>query len=137
TVSEGLADLGLEAVVGLRPEAMVAEHLRPLGIRYDAEVVAALSEAGQVLSDARGNAALRLHADGAERDTVIDELARWALLPRQRAVKAVEFLVHPTWRAYVFCYIEGLRLCRQFVDGDQVKFERLVTEQLTPRDLGC
>ncbi|HML01404.1 MAG TPA: hypothetical protein VK428_14555 [Acidimicrobiales bacterium] len=137
TVSEGLADLGLEVVVGRRPEAMVAEHLRPLGIRYDAEVVAAVAEAGQLLSDARGNAALRLHAEGADPDAVIDELARWALLPRPRAAKVVEFLVHPTFRAYVFCYIEGLRACRRFADGDAAKFQRLVTEQLTPHDLGA
>lgn len=135
TVSEGLADLGLEVVVGHRPEAMVAEHLRPLGIRYDPEVVAAVAEAGEVLSAVRGNAALRLHAEGADPDTVIEELARWALLPRPRAAKAIEFQLHPTWRAYIFCYIEGLRLCRRFVNGDPQRFRRLVTEQLAPADL--
>ena len=137
TLSEGLADLGLEVVAGRRPEAMVAEHLRPLGIRYDPDVVAAVSEASEVLSAVRGNAALRLHAEGADPDVVIDELARWALLPRQRAAKAVEFQLHPTWRTYIFCYIEGLRLCRRFVAGDPARFGRLVTEQLTPTDLAA
>lgn len=136
-VAEGLADLGLEVVVGRRPEPVVAEHLRPLGIRYDAEVVAAVGEAGEVLSAVRGNAALRLHAEGADPDDVIDELARWALLPRQRAAKAIEFQLHPTWRAYVFCYIEGLRLCRRYVHGDPERFGRLVSEQLTPADLAA
>ncbi len=136
-LAEGLADLGLEVVVGRRPESMVAEHLKPLGIRYDTEVVAAVAEAGEALSAVRGNAALRLHADGAPADTVIDEVARWGMLPRPRAAKAVEFLLHPTWRAYVFCYIEGLRLCRRFVAGDPARFARLLTEQLTPADLGA
>ncbi len=136
-LAEGLADLGLEVVVGRRPESVVAEHLRPLGIRYDAEVVAAVSEAGEALAAARGNAAIRLHAEGADPDVVIDELARWALLPGPRAAKAVEFLVHPTWRAYVFCYIEGLRLCRRYVSGDVKHFERLISEQLTPIDLAA
>ena len=134
-LAEGLADLGLEVVVGRRPEAVVAEHLRPLGIRYDAELVGAVGEAGEALASARGNAALRLHAEGADPDTVVDDLARWAVLPRQRAVKAVEFLLHPTWRAYAFCYIEGLRLCRRYVGGDAARFERLISEQLTPADL--
>jgi hypothetical protein len=134
-LAEGLADLGLEVVVGRRPEAVVSEHLRPLGIRYDADTVAAVAEAGEALAAVRGNAALRLHAEGADPDTVVDEVAHWAVLPRQRAEKAVEFLLHPTWRAYVFCYIEGLRLCRSYVGGDPARFERLITEQLTPSDL--
>jgi hypothetical protein len=67
----------------------------------------------------------------------VDEVARWAVLPRPRALKAVEFLLHPTWRAYVFCYIEGLRLCRRYVGGDPARFERLITEQLTPTSLAA
>jgi hypothetical protein len=52
-----------------------------------------------------------------------------------RAAKAVEFLVDPTWRAYVFCYIEGVRRCRSFVGGDPARFERLISEQVVPPDL--
>ena len=48
------------------------------------------------------------------------------------AAKAVEFLTHPTWRAYLTCYVEGLPLCRAFVDGDPARFDRLLSEQLTP-----
>ncbi len=134
-LAEGLADLGLEVVVGRRPEPMVAEHLEPLGIRYDAEVVAAVSEAGEVLSAVRQNAAFRLHEDGADVDTVTAEVARFGLLPLIRAAKAVEFLTHPTWRAYLTCYVEGLPLCRRFVRGDPSRFDRLLSEQLTPGGL--
>ena len=104
-LAEGLADLGLEVVMGRRPEAVVAAHLRPLGIRYDAEVVAAVSEAGEALGAVRQNAAFRLHEDGADADTVTGEVARWGLLSPDRAAKAVEFLTHPTWRAYLTCYV--------------------------------
>ncbi|MHB8682144.1 MAG: hypothetical protein ACYDA2_08635 [Acidimicrobiales bacterium] len=135
TLAEGLADLGLEIVAGHHPEPMVAAHLHPLGIRYDAETVAAVSDASEALAGVRGNAALRLHADGADPDVVIDEVARWGILSRQRAAKAVEFLLHPTWRAYVFCYIEGLRLCRRFTAGEPARFRRLLDEQLTPAEL--
>ncbi len=134
-LAEGLADLGLEIVAGPRPEAMVADHLRPLGIRYDAAAIAAVADASETLAAARGNAAWRLHAEGADPDVVVDELARWALLPRARAAKAVEFLRHPTWRTYVSCYVEGLPLCRRFVGGDPGRFARLLSEQLTPSEL--
>ncbi len=134
-LAEGLADLGLEVVMGRRPEAAVAEHLRPLGIRYDPEVVAAVAEAGEALGAVRQNAAFRLHEDGADVDTVSAEVAHWGLLSPDRAAKAVEFLVHPTWRAYLTCYVEGLPLCRAFVGGDPDRFDRLLSEQLTPDDL--
>ena len=134
-LAEGLADLGLEVVMGRRPEEVVAGHLRPLGIRYDTEVVAAVSEAGEALGAVRQNAAFRLHEDGADADTVTGEVARWGLLSRDRAAKAVEFLTHPTWRAYLTCYVEGLPLCREFVNGDPSRFGRLLSEQLTPDGL--
>ncbi len=134
-LAEGLADLGLEVAWGRNPEARVAEHMAPLGIHYDAEVVAAVADAGEALGAVRTNAAFRLHEDGADPDTVIDEVARWGLLPRDRAAKAVEFLTHPTWRAYLTCYVEGFPLCRAFTAGDPARFERLLAEQLTPSDL--
>jgi hypothetical protein len=134
-MAEGLADLGLEVIVGPRPEAVVAERLRPLGIRYDAEVIAAVAEAGQVLSNARANAAWRLFAGGEDPDAVVEYLIRWELLSRPRAEKAVANLLHPTWRAYISCYVEGLRLCRRFVGGDPARFARLLSEQLVPADL--
>ncbi len=134
-IAEGLADLGLETVLGPRPEGAVAAHLRPLGIRYDADVIAAVAEAGEILGAVRGNAAWRHYVDGAAPDVVVDEVARWALLPPARAVKAVEFLLHPTWRAYISCYVEGLPLCRRFVGGDPTRFARLLSEQLVPADL--
>ncbi len=136
-LAEGLADLGLEVVAGRRPEPVVASHLRPLGIPYDADLVAQLSEAGESLGTVRGNAALLLHDRGADVDTVVDYLARWSLLSRPRAKKAVQFLTDPTWRAYVYCYVEGVALCRRFVAGDPARFARLISEQLTPADLGA
>ncbi len=134
-LAEGLADLGLEVAWGRHPEVTVAEHLLPLGIRYDTEVVAAVADAGEALGAVRTNAAFRLHEDGADPGTVIDEVARWGLLPRDRAAKAVEFLTHPTWRAYLTCYVEGFPLCRAFTAGDPTRFDRLLSEQLTPADL--
>ncbi|MDQ6839809.1 MAG: DUF885 domain-containing protein [Actinomycetota bacterium] len=134
-LAEGLADLGLELIVGRRPETVLGEHLTNLGIRYDAELVAQVAEAGEVLGAVRGNAAMALHDDGRPIDEVVAYLARWGMMSEARAVKAVEFLCDPVWRAYVFCYSDGLRVCRNFVAGDPVRFARLINEQLVPADL--
>jgi hypothetical protein len=137
-LAEGLADLGLEVVISDDPgeqAAMAADHLRPLGIPFDEDVVAAVGRAGDGLGRVRGNVALLLHERGADVDEVIAYAERWALLPRPRAEKLVEFLTDETWRAYMTCYVEGLPLCRSFVAGDPARFERLVTEQLTPDQL--
>jgi hypothetical protein len=134
-LAEGLADLALEVVMGRRPEAEVSAHLVPLGIPYDPEVVAAVSEAGEALNAVRANVAWLLHEEGASVDAAIAYAERWALLPRNRATKAVEFLTSPTWRAYISCYVEGLPLCREYVAGDPTRFATLLTEQLVPSDL--
>ncbi len=135
TMAEGLADLGVEVTLGRRPEGVVAEHLRPLGVRYDAEVAAEVAEAGEALSWVRSNAAIGLHDEGWPVDDVIVYIERWALLPRNRAEKAVQFLTDETWRAYSHCYTEGLALCRAYVGDDPSRFERLITEQVLPSDL--
>jgi hypothetical protein len=134
-IAEGLADLGLEIVMGRRPESIIAEHLRPLGIAYEPEIVAVVASAGEALSAVRANAAFRLYEDRADPEVVVAEVARFGLLPRARAEKAVQFLLDPTWRSYISCYVEGLPLCRAYVGGDPARFERLITEQCLPDDL--
>jgi hypothetical protein len=134
-LAEGLADLGLEVVMGRRPERLIAEHLLPLGIAYDADVVAVVAEAGEALQAVRANAAFRLHEDGASPEVVAKEVAYFGLLSAARAEKSIEFLMDPTWRSYISCYVEGLPLCRRFVDGRPEKFQRLISEQLVPDDL--
>lgn len=137
-IAEGLADLGLEVAVSedaLERAAFTASHLHPLGVRYDTEVAATFADASIGLTGVRGNAALLLHEEGADVDDVVAYLERWSLLPHGRAAKSVQFLTDPTWRAYTTCYDEGLPLCRAFVGGDPARFERLITEQLTPDQL--
>jgi hypothetical protein len=137
-LAEGLADLGLEVVVSSDPTeqaAMAGEHLRPLGVPFDAQVVATVARAARGLEGVRGNVALLLHEEGVGADNAVAYAERWGLLPRRRAEKLVEFLTDPTWRAYITCYVEGLPLCRRFVGGDPARFERLLTEQLTPDQL--
>ena len=134
-LAEGLADLAIDALLGPHHEPVLAELLHPLGIRYDTEVVAAVASAGEALSAVRGNAALLLHDRGRPEEEAVGELVRWGLLSPDRAAKSVSFLTHPTWRAYIFCYVAGLPLCRGFMSGDPSRFKRLLTEQFIPADL--
>jgi hypothetical protein len=134
-LAEGLADLAIEALLGPDHEPVLAELLQPLGIRYDTEVVAAVGAAAEALGSVRGNAALLVHDLGRPVEDAVAELERWGLQSHDRATKAMAFLTHPTWRAYIFCYVSGLPLCRRFVDGDPTRFERLLTEQFVPADL--
>ena len=76
-----------------------------------------------------------LHRDGAPPEDAVAHLERWGLLPTARAEKSVQFLTDPTWSSYVYCYVEGLPLCRRYVAGDPARFEQLLTDPLTPQEL--
>jgi hypothetical protein len=60
---------------------------------------------------------------------------KWGLRSRKRAEQSVRFVTDPVWRSYVSTYTAGHDLCRAFVDGEAERFQRLLTEQLTPADL--
>jgi hypothetical protein len=136
-IAEGLADLGLEVIAGEHSAPVIEPHLRPLGIPYDAGLVDEVGSAAQRLGAVRGRAAIGIHDEGWSPERAVDYLRTWALLPEKRAAKTLEFLTDPTWRAYPFCYIDGYRICRDYVAGDAARFERLITEQLVPAQLGA
>jgi hypothetical protein len=134
-LAEGLADLGIEVLVGDDRREVTGAHLRHHGITYDVEAVEAVAAFGEMSSRVRGNLGLMLHEDGVDVDEVVDYAERWLLTDRARAEKAVSFQTDPTWRAYISCYIEGVRLCREFAAGQPARFERLLTDQFLPEDL--
>lgn len=134
-MAEGLADLGLEVLVGSDTVAATEPMLTAAGVHYEVEPVQALAHFGEVMARARGTLAMMLHADGVPTDEVIATAERWFVVDHARATQMVRFLTDPTWRAYVFCYAEGHRLCRRFVGGDPARFARLLDEPLIPADL--
>ena len=134
-LAEGLADLGLEALVGTDTVSAVAPMLADAGVNFEVEPVRAMSHFGEVMARARGTLAIQLHAEHRPVDEVIATAARWFVVDHARATQMVRFLTDPTWRAYVFCYAEGHRLCRAFMHGEPSRFARLLDEQLTPADL--
>jgi len=134
-LAEGLADLGLEALMGPDTVTAVAPMLADAGVNFEVEPVLAMSHFSEVLARARGTLAIQLHSDGRPVEDVIATAERWFVVDHARATQMVRFLTDPTWRAYVFCYAEGHRLCRSFMGGDPRRFARLLDEQLTPADL--
>jgi hypothetical protein len=134
-ISEGIAGLGPEILLGDDEERLTAEHVAPTGIEYDPELSTQVKEARRPLDLVGRNAALMLHSDGASVEEARDYVMRWSMSSERRAEQQVSFIVDPTWRAYVSTYTDGYQLCRDFVDGDPQRFKRLLTEQLTPADL--
>jgi hypothetical protein len=134
-ISEGIAMLALEIALGEETDDVAARVFADVGVSYDAKTSRAVRELRDALSGLQVNAARLLHVEARPRDDVIDYMQRWGLNTRERAASSVEFLVHPTWRAYASCYPSGLELCRRYVDGDVQRFRRLLTEQFTPADL--
>ena len=134
TVSEGIASLAPEIVEAYELASAVYAGL---GVPYDAATADAVREAREALDTVGVNAALLLYEEGASRDVAVSYVERWQLVPRAHAEKNVDFLMHPTWRAYVSCYSSGYELCRQWVDGDAQRFRRLLTEQLSTADLAA
>jgi hypothetical protein len=90
------------------------------------------------LRGSSGDAALQLHAESRPREAVLQFLVDEALRTPEQAYKTLEFITHPLWRTYVFCYAGGEKLLTQWTGeaGDPAaqreRFWRLLTEELTP-----
>jgi hypothetical protein len=134
TVSEGIASLAPE-IVGAYDIA--TDVYGELGVDYDPAMREAVSNVTEAFEYASVNAALLLHEEGWTREAVVEYLMRWTLTTPERADKSVDFVTHPTWRAYISCYSSGYDLCKRWVAGDPGKFRRLLTEQLTTSDLAA
>jgi hypothetical protein len=137
-VSEGLAQLAADVLLGDEEHEVIADHLQRLGIDYDAEVGACARTIRLLGSDVAANLALMLHDGGAGEDELREYARRWTLQPEDRIEKLLEWVGRQSFRGYVVCYPEGLRLARAFLAGDpKARFKRLLTEQLVPADLAA
>jgi len=137
-MAEGLADLGLHAVVGAGWGPWAQEILGDLGLRMDGELAERLEAAAVALLAVRQDAALMLHDRGADPDDVVAYLQRWLLVAEPRARQMLRFLADPLWRAYTTTYVEGYRLLRGWLDArdpDEAlgeRYRRLLDEPLIP-----
>ena len=137
-ISEGIAELASEILLGDEEERVTAAHVEGTGVRYDPDLSRAV-QGGQAADRATSAGTWRCSstraADRRRRrsSTRCDGASPLAL----RAKQSVRFVTDPVWRSYVTTYTAGYELCRDFVDGDPARFKRLLTEQLTPADLGA
>jgi len=138
-MAEGLADLGVQASIGVGWGTWAAEILGDLGLRFDGDLAERLAAAAAPLNRVRQDAAVLLHDRGAGTDEVVAYLQRWSLVSAERAAQQIRFLTHPLWRAYTSTYVEGFDLLSRWLadrPADQpvaVRFLRLLDEPLTPR----
>lgn len=141
-ISEGLAEVGAWLINDeTRFQELLVGVCERAGIDLtatDAQREWLIAGALHRLRGAGGDAALQLHVARRPREEVVLFLEQDALSTHDRAVKNLEFIDHPLWRTYVFCYAGGERLLNRWVEsaGDKAaqraRFFRLLTEQLTP-----
>jgi hypothetical protein len=145
-ISEGLAEVGSRFLVPPADEEdLLLELLSRAGLAVAADPVEARDVARRAvalrtprsgLRAADIDAALMLHADGADRAVVRSWLERVALLSPERAAKKLGFLDHPLWRTYAVVYGEGVALLDRWLgavpDDALRRFRRLLVEPLTP-----
>ncbi len=141
-VSEGLAEVGAWLLnTEERWQSLLLGICERAGIAMtvdDAQREWRIANAMHRLRGASGDAALQLYVAKRSREDVVRFLEQDALATHERALKSLEFIEHPLWRTYVFCYAGGERLLTRWVEaaGDQSaldgRFFRLLTEQITP-----
>jgi hypothetical protein len=134
-VSEGLALNALEQALGPEPFEVVADVLADMDLRFDPVEAHEVHRAEMGLYDAATNAAFMVHEDGAPTEEVETYVREWALESTEKAARTTAFVTDPAMRAYVTAYPDGRRLCRDFAERAPGNFARLLTAQLTTRDL--
>jgi hypothetical protein len=136
-ISEGLAEVGAWLI---NDEVHWQQRLLAICDRAgipmtpdDARREWLISQAKHRLRGSGGDAALQLHVAKRSRDDVVRFLEQDALATHDRALKNLEFIEHPLWRTYVFCYAGGERLLTLWVEsaGDKsaqyARFFRLLS----------
>jgi hypothetical protein len=141
-ISEGLGELGGRLIIGReRWQELFAAICERSAIQLEPDEPARQWQVEEALHQMRGSggdASLMLHAEGLAAEEVVTFLEQRALVSHQRATKMLEFISHPLWRTYVFCYAGGERLLTRWclAAGDEQaqrqRFFRLLTEQVTP-----
>jgi hypothetical protein len=141
-ISEGLGEVGPALLVDAQKwQELLVQICDRAGIALTSPDAARewdIAQALRTLRGSSGDAALQLHAESRPREAVLQFLVDEALRTPEQAYKTLEFITHPLWRTYVFCYAGGEKLLTQWTReaGDPAaqrdRFLRLLTEELTP-----
>lgn len=146
-MSEGLAEVGAWLLIDeTRFQELLLGICERAGIaltKDDAQREWLITAAKRRLRGASGDAALQLFVAKRAREDIVRFLEQDALATPERAAKSLEFIEHPLWRTYVFCYAGGERLLTKWVDqaadesAKNARFFRLLSEQLTPSGIAA
>ena len=146
-ISEGLAEVGGRYVIDDgRWDELFEGICERAGIELDGGDAARhrrISDALNGLRGVSGDAALMLHHERRPAEEVKAFESEVGLLTPERAEKSFEFISHPLWRTYVFCYAGGQDLLTEWclaagdLDAQRQRFSRLLSEQLTPSGLAA
>jgi hypothetical protein len=146
-ISEGLAEVGRHYVVDdQRWEELFEGICDRAGIALAAADAARhrrITDAMDGLRGIMGDAALMLHHEHRSSAEVKAFEMEVGLASPDRAEKSFEFISHPLWRTYVFCYGGGEDLLTAWcagggdMAGQRQRFFRLLSEQLTPSGLAA
>ena len=134
-IAEGIAMLAPEILLGEEIDEVGGSLLRPVGINYDPVGSAAVRRARELLLPLRANLALMLDEDRIDPSGMRIYAQRWLLEDDAHVERVVSSLLQRQWAPYESCYPQGLRACRQFVDGGPDRFATLLHQQLTPAAL--
>jgi hypothetical protein len=134
-VAEGIAELAVELLLDGDAGPALAAVVHDAGIELDLPRARAVERAREALAGVEVNAALMLHADGAEEADVQAYVERWALATPELAAHTVRFATAPASRSYMPTYAAGHALCRAYVGGEPARFRRLLTEQVRVGEL--
>jgi hypothetical protein len=134
-VSEGIAETGPDLVIDDGVAERIAAIFGSHGLEYDWAASRAIREARRPLRRIGLDAALLIHEDGASEDEAKAHVRRWALVTPEQAAHSVRFVTDPTWRSYVINYSAGREVVHGWVQGDQDRFRRLLTEHVRVGDL--
>jgi hypothetical protein len=140
-ISEGLADLGSSLTVDdARWQELFAGVCQHAEIELGSDEPAVQRRITLALEQLGANgadAALMLHDQKRSRDEVVAFIMDNALRTAEQAEKSLEFISHPLWRTYVFCYSGGEALLKAWceaagdLEAQRRRFFRLLTEELT------
>ncbi len=133
-VSEGIATNALRAL-GDEAERACAAILAERGVGYDVELSLAMRDAMLTLKRVPDTVADLIHERGAPIEEARDFYLRWSLRTPAEVDQSLQFVTHPTWRAYTVVYSAAERLVRRWAGDDPARFRRLLTEQMTTFDL--
>lgn len=133
-VSEGISTSAREMIFDGDDDLRWLAGQLPVGIELDPEQAGAIRRALRMIGAVSGNAAFLLHEEGRPESEVVEYIAQWELRSPDEALKRIEFIASPLWRAYVFTYSEGHRLLEPILSREDRHraFERVLTEPMYP-----